>query len=274
MKNNSNYVMKLGMFVSIGVLLLIAAVYIIGSQQNLFNPTFRIKTIFSNVSGLKIGSNVRFSGINIGTVDYIQIESDTTVKVEVIIQKEVQKFIRKDSRASIGSEGLMGDKILIITPGSTSEEQAEENDFIASETPIDMDDIFASVKVSAENMEIITDQLAVITYNINNGNGAISKLIKDDGIATSLNKTMSNLQESSKNLNENMEAAKHNFLLRGFFNKKKKEEEKARKEKEEALKDAQKNKEEATKDAKKAKEEAEKKAKKEKEEAEKKAKKG
>ncbi len=249
MKNNSNYVLKLGMFISIGILLLIGAIYIIGSQKNLFNDTFRIKTVFKNVSGLKPGGNVRFSGINIGTIDFIQIESDTSVIVEALIQKEVQKFIRKDSRASIGSEGLMGDKILIISPGNTSEEQAEENDYLESEVPIDMDDILASVKVSADNMEIITDQLAEITFNVNNGEGAISKLIKDDGLANSLNKTMTNLQKGTKSLNENMEAAKSNVLLRGYFKKKKRAAEKAEKEKENVEKKAQKEKEAADKKA-------------------------
>ena len=287
MKKNTSYVFKLGMFVTVGLLLLVAAVYVIGSQKNLFNPTFRVKTIFKNVSGLKIGSNVRFSGINIGTVDFIQIETDTSVKVEVIIQKEVQKFIRKDSRASIGSEGLMGDKILIITPGSSEEQQAVENDFLISEAPIDMDEIMASVKVSAENLEIITDQMAAITYNINHGNGAISKLIKDDRFANSINNTMSNLEAGSKSMSENMEAAKSNILLRGFFKKKKKQEEEALKEqekqKEKALKEQGKENEKAIKEnekaAKKEKEELEKKqkeaekaAKKEKEELEKKQK--
>ena len=235
MKNNTNYVMKLGMFVSIGVLLLMIAVYIIGAQKNLFSSTYRIKTVFKNVSGLKIGSNVRFSGINIGTVDFIQIETDTSVRVEVILQKEVQKFIRKDSRASIGSEGLMGDKILVITPGSSDEKQAEENDFLLSEAPVDMDDILASVKVSTENLEIITDQLAAITYDINNGNGLISKLIKDDKFSKTLNNTMSNLEEGSKSMSENMEAAKSSILLRGYFNKKKKKAQEL-KEQEEAAK--------------------------------------
>ena len=221
MKNNTSYVVKLGMFVSISVLLLMIAVYVIGAQKNLFSSTYRIKTVFKNVSGLKVGSNVRFSGINVGTVDFIQIETDTSVKFEFILQKEVQKFIRKDSRASIGSEGLMGDKILVITPGSSDEKQAEENDFLLSEAPVDMDDILASVKVSTENLEIITDQLAAITYDINNGNGLISKLIKDDKFSKTLNNTMSNLEEGSKSMSENMEAAKSSILLRGYFNKKK-----------------------------------------------------
>ena len=230
MKKSTDYIWKLGLFISVGLILLTIGIYIIGSQKNLFNPVFRMKTIFTDVSGLKVGNNVRFSGINVGTIDNITITSDTTVQVEFIVQKEVQKFVRKDSRAGIGSEGLMGDKVLIITPGSNDSPQAAENDFIFSDKPTDMEEIMASVKISADNIEIITDQLASITYNINNGKGAIARLIKDDKFANQLNQTMSNLQEGSKSMSENMEAAKSNILLRGYFKKKKKEEEKKEKE--------------------------------------------
>ena len=225
MKKDTNYVWKLGMFVSIGLVLFAVAVYVIGSQKNIFTPTFMVNTVFKDVNGLKIGNNVRFSGINVGTVDNIVITSDTTVNVMLIIQKDVQKFIRKDSRTNIGSEGLMGDKVLTITPGSVDEKQAETNDFLQSEVPTNIDDILASVKISTENIEVISDQLAVITYNINNGKGAISRLIKDEGFASHLDKTMVNLEQSSKSLSENMEAAKDNILLRGYFKKKKKREE-------------------------------------------------
>ena len=174
----------------------------------------------------------------------------------------------------------MSDKILIITPGSSEEKQAQENDFLTSEVPIDMDEIMGSVKVSAENLEIITDQMAAIAYNINHGNGAISKLIKDDKFANTINSTMSNLEASSKSMSENMEAAKSNILLRGFFKKKKKKEEEALKEqeklKEKALKEQAKENEKAAKKQKeeleKKQKEAEKAAKKEKEELEKKTK--
>lgn len=229
MKNNNN-LYKLGIFVFVGLLLLAGAIYIIGAQKNLFTPTFKVSTVFTNVSGLKVGNNVRFSGINVGTINAVQITSDTTVRVDLIIQKDVQKFIRKDSKTTIGSDGLMGDKVMTITPGSSDQAQAEENDFLLSEVPTSMDDIIASAKVSAENIEVITDQLALITYDINHGKGIISKMIKDEKFASTLNTTMSNLQQGTKALGENMEAAKSSFLLRGAFKRKKRAEEKQQKE--------------------------------------------
>jgi len=239
MKTESASSWKLGMFVLIGIVAFTATIYFVGKQKNLFGSTFHLNSHFKNVSGLEVGNNVLFSGINIGTVSEIQLISDTSVVVRLLIEKEVQKFIKKDAMASIGSDGLMGDKVLVINPGTSSKIQVLDNDNIASIKAIEMDEIMRSLKTSIDNAGIITDELAQFTYKMNHGNGALSKLITDEKFANSLTKTMTNLQTGSKGLSENMEAAKHNFLLKGYFNKKKKaadkkleEIEKAKKEKE------------------------------------------
>ncbi len=233
MKNETAYRWKLGMFVSVALILFAAAIYFIGKQKNLFGNTFRLQAIFKNVNGLKEGNNIRFSGINVGTIDNIALLTDTSVKVDLIIQKDVQRFIKKDAMATINSDGLMGDKVLIISPGSTQEESIKENDILRTFNPVGTEEIMASVKVTAENAEIITDQLASIFYKINNGKGALSKLIGDAEFARNLDNTMENLEAGSKGMSENMEAAKSNILLRGYFKKKKREEEKKKKELEE-----------------------------------------
>ena len=222
MKTESASSWKLGMFVLIGIVAFTATIYFVGKQKNLFGSTFHLNSHFKNVSGLEMGNNVLFSGINIGTVSEIQLISDTSVVVRLLIEKEVQKFIKKDAMASIGSDGLMGDKVLVINPGTSSKIQVLDNDNIASIKAIEMDEIMRSLKTSIDNAGIITDELAQFTYKMNHGNGALSKLITDEKFANSLTKTMTNLQTGSKGLSENMEAAKHNFLLKGYFNKKKK----------------------------------------------------
>lgn len=222
MKTESASSWKLGMFVLIGIVAFTATIYFVGKQKNLFGSTFHLNSHFKNVSGLEVGNNVLFSGINIGTVSEIQLISDTSVVVRLLIEKGVQKFIKKDALASIGSDGLMGDKVLVINPGTSSKIQVLDNDNIASIKAIEMDEIMRSLKTSIDNAGIITDELAQFTYKMNHGNGALSKLITDEKFANSLTKTMTNLQTGSKGLSENMEAAKHNFLLKGYFNKKKK----------------------------------------------------
>ena len=265
MKKETGYTWKLGMFVAIGLALFVFTIYFVGKQKNLFGSTFHLRAQFKTVSGLKVGNNVRFSGINVGTVDEIELITDTSVMVDLVIKKNVQKFIKTDACASIGSDGLMGDKVLTISPGIGTTSPVKDNDQIVSKNAVEMQDVMSSLKTSVDNAGIITGQLAEFTYKMNNGNGALSKLISDEefssslkgtltnlqtsseefarftakmnngkgalsklvsdeAFANTLDSTMSNLQTGTKGLSENMEAAKSNFLLRGFFNKKKKAE--------------------------------------------------
>lgn len=265
MKRNTGPNWKLGMFVLVALTLFVFTVYFVGKQKNLFGSTFHLKAQFKSVTGLKKGNNVRFSGINVGTVKDIELLTDTSVLVNLVIKKSVQQFIKTDATASIGSDGLMGDKVLTISPGINTMGSVKNNDTIASRNSIEMDDIMISVKTSVDNAAIITAQLAEFSYKINNGNGALSKLISDEEFSGSLKTTLINLQNSTsdfskftakmnsgkgaisklmndeefgktldstmvnlqgatKGLNENMEAAKSNILLRGYFKKKKKAE--------------------------------------------------
>ncbi|WP_016991240.1 MlaD family protein [Flavobacterium sp. ACAM 123] len=241
MNKKSGSTWKLGMFVLIGLVAFTSTIYFVGKQKNIFGSTFTLNSRFKNVSGLEVGNNVLFSGINVGTVSEIQLVTDTSVVVRLLIQKDVQKFIKSDAVASIGSDGLMGDKVLTISPGSNSKTIVKDNASIKSIQAIEMDEIMRSIKVSMDNATVITNELAEFTYKMNNGNGALSKLITDEKFANSLTKTLTNLQTGSKGLSENMEAAKHNFLLKGFFNKKKRAEEKRLKELEKAKENQEKN---------------------------------
>ena len=238
MNKESGFTWKLGMFVLIAIVAFGATIYLVGKQKNLFGDTFRIHSNFKNVSGLEVGNNVRFSGITIGTVDEIQLISDSAVVVSMTIKQEVQKFIKTDAMASIGSDGLMGDKVLTISPGSHSNKMVQNNSRIGSTKAVEMDEIMQSVKTSMDNASIITEELAQFSYDMNHGKGALSKLMTDEKFANSLSKTMTNLQTGTKGLSENMEAAKHNILLRGYFNKKKREEAKKKEELEKAKKEA------------------------------------
>lgn len=231
MKTNRNaYKIRLGIFVSLGLLILFTIIFFIGSNQNLFSSKFKITSNFSNVSGLQVGGQVRFSGISVGTIDNIEILNDSTVQVIAIINNDVKKFVKQDSKASITSEGVIGDKILTISQGSSNSPIVKDGAKIKSFEPVEFDDILSSIKITAENAEIITDELALLMTDINNGEGTIGKLMNDEGMAKDLDKTMENLRKSSKGLEQNMEAAKHNFLLRGYFKKKEREKERAKKE--------------------------------------------
>nr|WP_309754981.1 MlaD family protein [Flavobacterium sp.] len=267
MNKESGYQWKLGMFVIIGLVLFVTTIYFVGKQKNLFGSTFELTAKFNSVNGLDIGNNVRFSGINIGTVEEIEFLTDTSVVIKLVIKEEVRKYIKKDAIASISSDGLMGDKVLIISSGKNSNVIVEDNDNIASKQAIEMDDLMVSVKKSVDNAGVITAELAQFSNSMNNGNGALSRLVSDEEFGNSIKKmvvnlenssnefskftikmnngkgalsklvsdekmglmidsTMTNVKTGTKGINEVIEAAKHNFLLRGYFNKKKKAEDK------------------------------------------------
>jgi phospholipid/cholesterol/gamma-HCH transport system substrate-binding protein len=254
MEAHSKFKTRLGIFVLAGLAILVIAIFYIGRQKHMFNPVFKISSMFRNISGLEIGNNVRFSGINVGTVDNIQIINDTTVVVDVIIDKDVQRFVKTDCFFTISSEGLIGDKIINITQGSSDAKTVTDGQFLNSVEPVETDAILGSLKVTGENAEIISDQLAQILYKINSGKGTFGMLINDSTMATNINTTIHNLKSSSKGLDENMEAAKHNILFRGYFKKKQKErEEQKARQQQEKLKEQQENKEHPEEKAKKGK---------------------
>lgn len=231
--HSPQFKLRLGLFIITGIGLFVLGIFIIGKQKNLFNPVFKLTANFQNVSGLQVGNTVRFSGINIGTVDNIKFVNDTTVNVEMLIKKEVQRFIKSDSNAGIGSEGIIGDKVIVISQGDFASKTVRDGQMIASSEPIETDAIMRSLQITADNAAIASEGINDIIAQINSGEGTLGRLIKDDKMAANIDQTIINMKKSTKSLDENMEAAKHNFLLRGYFKKKEKAAIKAKKEAEE-----------------------------------------
>jgi phospholipid/cholesterol/gamma-HCH transport system substrate-binding protein len=203
---------RLGMFIAGGIAVFVIVIFIIGKQQHLFDPVFKITTNFLNVSGLQVGNNVRFSGITVGTVDNITIINDSTVQVDLMIKKSVQQFIKADSKAGIGSEGIIGDKVVIITQGSYDATMAKDGQRIMSKEPVETDDIIVSLQATSVNAEVITLQLAEIMVNINNGKGTLGRLIQDSAVAENINQIIENFKTSSEGLDETIELTKENVF--------------------------------------------------------------
>jgi phospholipid/cholesterol/gamma-HCH transport system substrate-binding protein len=230
MKATSGQKIKIGLFTLIGILVLVFAVFFIGNQKSLFSSTIRVNGLFKNVNGLQIGNNVRFAGINIGVVDDIQIMNDSSVKVVLMINNSVRKFIKKDAKMSIGSDGLMGDKLVVISPGAGAvNNQVGDGDQIGSVNPVDVDKIVAKLTKIADNTGSLIDNLSQIVARVNSGKGSLGRLLNNDKMARDLEgtvsqakTTMQNVHRTTNTLNEDLTAAQHNFLLKGFFNKKKK----------------------------------------------------
>ena len=211
MKKITGNKIKLGIFISLGILVFILAIYFIGERQQMFRSTFHLSGVFKDVDGLQAGNNVRFSGINVGTIEYVNIVSDTSVKVEILVDESARKFIKKDAVASIGSEGLMGNKILIINPGTGGKMEIENNDIIQTIQPIGMDDILIPLKAAIDNTSHITYDLSKITNNIQSGNGTIGRLLMDHSVAQNFDSSIVNLKQGLSGLKALTDDAKISF---------------------------------------------------------------
>jgi phospholipid/cholesterol/gamma-HCH transport system substrate-binding protein len=198
--HTQKFKLRLGLFIAGGLTLVVMAIFIIGKQKNLFNPVYKLTTTFSNVSGLQVGNNVRFSGINVGTVDDIVIINDTTVKVDLVIKKDVWQFIKTDCKVTLGSEGIIGDKLIIITQGSSNAPLLKDGQRLTSIEPIETNAIMTRLDVTAKNAENISHQISDITFDINKGHGTLSHLIQDSILAVNFNQTIANLNIFSKGL--------------------------------------------------------------------------
>ncbi len=216
MKMNAGNTIKLGMFISLGMAIFILGIYFIGQKEQIFRRTFRVSGVFKDVAGLQAGNNVRFSGINVGTVDNIRIISDTTVRVEARIGEYSRKFMKKGAVATIGSEGLMGNKVLVVTPGTGGQKEIENNDSIGTVQPINLDDLFTSLKTTVDNTNDITSDLAKITGNIQAGKGTIGRLLMNQAVAQKFDSILVNLKDGSSDFKKLTEKAKKSWLLWGF----------------------------------------------------------
>lgn len=305
---------RVGLLVTIGTALLIITMYLIGDKQNIFGSTFNISANFHNVNGLMVGNNVRFNGINVGTIRHIEIINDSTIQVEMTIENKVREYIKKNTLASVGTDGLMGNKLINLNFSKAESEPIEDGDVLESLKPIETDEMLRTlnrtneeigvivknlrlitqkvnspntlwnllmdtvvaenVKAAIVNFKITSGQSAVITgdlssivrdiksgkgsvgalltdtsfahqlsqtiVNINlvsdslayitgdlknittkvkNGDGAIGTLLMDTTFVHNLNESLLNIKNGTKGFDDNMEALKHNFLLRKYYKK-------------------------------------------------------
>lgn len=187
---------RLGLFVLIGTILLISSLYLIGNKQNLFGNTFRISARFYNVGGLMQGNNVRFAGIDVGTVEKVEIINDSSVNVVMVIEKNIQSFIKKNAVASVGTDGLMGNRLVNINSAGDHSESVEEGDELRTIRPIEQDEMMRTLNVTNENMKAITSNLRTITDKINSKN-TLWSLLMDTVIAENVKASIVNIRIAS-----------------------------------------------------------------------------
>lgn len=200
MKKRTNY-LKLGLFVTVGTILLVIALYLLGSKRNLFSSNFTLFATFRSIDGLTKGNVVRLSGINIGTVQRVEIIDDTTVVVEMVIETSSQKFIRKNAVADIGSDGLMGNKLVNLQTKISEVPQVEEGDTLHSKKVVATDDMMRTLDVSNNNIAAITTDLRRLSREMVEGESAW-KLLKDTTALNNIRRSLQHLEQTTKNASD------------------------------------------------------------------------
>ncbi|HQX44413.1 MAG: MCE family protein [Saprospiraceae bacterium] len=195
---------RLGILVIAGTALFILTVYLIGNRQRLFGNTLTISAYFKNINGLILGNSVRYSGVDAGTVNAIEMMQDKSIRVEMAIDKNIMKFITKDAVATIGSDGLVGNMIVNIIPGKDTEPPVVSGDTITTFSRTSTDDLLNTFNVTNDNAAKLSANLLKITEEILNGEGVLGTLLKDPKITSDLKETLNNLKTTSRMTTESM----------------------------------------------------------------------
>ena len=212
MEKSTSENIRLGVFVILGTALLVFGAYLIGNRQNLFGNTYTINVVFTNVNGLQKGNNVRYAGINIGTVSSIKMKNDSIINVGMLIDADMLSHIKKDAVATIGSDGLVGSMIVNIVPGAGDTRLVQSGDTIISYSRIGAEDMLSTLNVTNENAALLTADLLKVTEALKNGKGTLGRLLNDTLMALDLKNSFTNLHAISL---ETKEAVKD---MRTFMN--------------------------------------------------------
>jgi phospholipid/cholesterol/gamma-HCH transport system substrate-binding protein len=228
-------VARLGAFIVITLAILASGVFIIGSKEYLFRSTYQLKAQFDNVAGLADGADVQVGGVHSGTVTGITLPNNQAGKVTVVmdLDRSTREIIKHDSVASIETEGVLGNQFVSISFGSAGQAEVKDGEIIQSEPPLQISDLFKktsgildSSQQTINNATLVTAHLKSVSAKIDSGDGTVGELVNDKQLYNNLEQTTSTLhatmlqaQVGVTNFQENMEALKHNFLLRGYFKK-------------------------------------------------------
>jgi phospholipid/cholesterol/gamma-HCH transport system substrate-binding protein len=228
-------VARLGAFIVVTLAVLAAGVFIIGSKQYLFHSTYKLKAEFDNVAGLAEGADVQVGGVHSGTVTGILLPTRPGGKVTVVMElaKSTSEILKRDSVASIATEGLLGNQYMAISFGSAGQADIKDGEIIQSEPPLELADLLKKAngildtsQLGILNVTQATSHLNSVSAKIDSGQGTVGALVNDKQLysnlahtTTTLDQTMVQAQAGVTDFKDDMEALKHNILLSGYFKK-------------------------------------------------------
>ncbi|MBW8523769.1 MlaD family protein [Chryseobacterium chendengshani] len=212
MENSTSKKIYVGIFIIVGTILLITALYSVGKRQNLFSKNIQLFAIFTDVSGLQVGNNVRYSGVDVGTVKNIQMTAEGKITVEMSVEQEASRFIKKNAVANIASDGLVGSMVVNIIPGDNKmNEVVVTGDHIQIKTKITIDEILETFSKTNESAVLITADLAKITHKIVEGEGFLGAILSDSLMENDMRSSISGMKRTVDDVSRAM--AKVNSVI-------------------------------------------------------------
>ena len=224
---------RLGAFILGTLAILAIGIFIIGSKKYLFKSTYDLETKFSNVAGLQAGADVMVGGLHSGTVRSINLPGKPGDQMTVVMEMDqtTSKIVRQDSEASIQTEGLLGNQYVAVSFGSADKPEIKNGDTIASTPPLEMSELLDKAngllgqgQAAMANINQVAEHLKSVSAKVDSGNGTVGALVNDKALYNNLDQTASgarsavtSAQAGIQDFQDNMEALKHNFLLRGYF---------------------------------------------------------
>lgn len=199
MGKSNAYKAKVGLFVVIGTVLLIAILYSIGKRQHIFSRNIQLYAVFDNVNGLQTGNNVRYSGIDVGTVSKIVMLDERNIVLQLMVEDKISRFIKEDAIAFIGSDGLVGSMVVNIVPGKMQNAKTIiSGDTIQTYSKVGTDDMLSTLNTTNENAALLTSDLLKITNKILEGKGTLGTLLSDTLLAQDIRKSIIELKKTTQ----------------------------------------------------------------------------
>lgn len=196
MEEQTSKRIRLGIFVIVASLCLILGLYFIGSKRNIFHSKINVSAVFNNISGLIPGNNVQFNGINVGTVSKVYAIADTAIKVEFTIDETVIPFITLNAVAGIETDGLLGNKLITISPLNKGGKPIAEGDILQVVNSIQMEKELRKLLTTNNNINVITENLKQFTQKINADN-SLWQLLSDPSIANNVRNALVHIELTS-----------------------------------------------------------------------------
>jgi phospholipid/cholesterol/gamma-HCH transport system substrate-binding protein len=191
-----------GIFIALGIVIFVLGVFTLGSSQKSFGSGITVNAVFSDVEGLKKGNSVWFSGVKIGTINNIEFTGISQVAVKLTVDKSVQNYIHKNADVKISSDGLIGNKIIVIEGGSADAPVVQDGDVLSVKKSLSTDDIMDTLQQNNKNLLAITTNFKKVSQEIIEGKGMVGALMGDTAMVMKFRSILQKMDNTTTATNQ------------------------------------------------------------------------